>query len=292
MHPRASFAVALLLCCTLQAQSRDRMPSESAQQLVRDVIYNELHDRECDSFWEYRSVRVTPSQDIVREQVETAKGPIYRVMEDNGSPLDADQRHEEDRRLERLLASPSAMAQVEREHLQDEDRLQKIMEMIPSAFLFSYAGPPSGDIIKISFRPDPAFQPASYEARVIHALGGTLTVNLRLKRMVEMDGKVLHRVNFGYGILGFVEKGGTYCIRRVQVSPAHWKTSLVDVHVHGRILLFADVDKQQRESRSGFHPVPHNISLQQAKTLLDEAAAENQTGLQAALDQHSSATGR
>ncbi|HTW45161.1 MAG TPA: hypothetical protein VMD58_06415 [Acidobacteriaceae bacterium] len=287
MHPRASFALALLLCCAAQLAAQQQMPAESAQQLVRDVIYNELHDRECDSFWKYRSVRITSSQNIVREQVETAKGPIYRVMEDHGSALDAGQRRQEEERLEDLIQSPTAMERIERAHVLDEDRLQRVMEMLPDAFLFRYAGPPAGDNITISFRPDPAFQPATYEGRIVHALGGTLTVNWRLKRMVDMDGHVLHRVNFGYGILGYLKSGGIFEIHRVQVSPNHWKTSLVDVHVQGKVLLFANIDKEQRESRSGFRPVPHDISLRQAKALLDQTADEDQTALQAALTQGS-----
>ena len=47
----------------------------------------------------------------------------------------------------------------------------------------------------------------------MHALGGTLLVNQRLKRLIEMDGRLIERVDFGYGILGHVGKGGTFEIR-------------------------------------------------------------------------------
>src|ERR1700739_2455270 len=102
MHPRASFVFFLpcllaVSACHVMAQTA---PPEPAQQLVADVIYNELHDRECDSFWEYRSVRVSGNQNVVREQVETAEGPIFRVIEDHGSPLTAEQREREDRGAE------------------------------------------------------------------------------------------------------------------------------------------------------------------------------------------------
>jgi hypothetical protein len=91
MYARAQLA-AVLLGCTLFAYAEDRKSPQPVQQLVEDVIYNELHDRECDSFWQYRSIRVAGSENIVREQVETPDGPIFRVIEDHGSPLDEEKR--------------------------------------------------------------------------------------------------------------------------------------------------------------------------------------------------------
>jgi hypothetical protein len=270
MLPRASF-VAVLLGLNLVVHAQERTPAESAKQLVSEVISNELHDSGCDS-WQYRSFRVSGSQNVVREQVETPDGPLFRLIEDHGNPLDSVERKREDLRLEELVRKPGAMARVRQEHLQDEERMRRVIEMLPQAFLFEYDGPNEGDQIRLSFRPNPVFTPASYEARIVHALGGTLVVNQRLKRLIDMNGRLLDRVDFGYSILGHVEKGGTFEIRREQVSEVDWKTSLVDVHILGKVLLFKNVAKDQRESRSDFRPVPHDISVAEAKELLDKAS--------------------
>src|ERR1700733_3595725 len=275
MHPRASFVVFLpcvlaVSACPLWAQPRDGASSETAQKLVADVIYNELHDRECDSFWEYRSERISGTQNVVREQVETADSPIFRVIEDHGNPLGTAERQREEERLRELVERPGAMARIRQEHEQDEERLKKVMEMLPDAFLFEYDGASEGDRVRIAFRPNPTFVPGSYEARVVQALGGPLTVNQHLKRMIDMDGGLMERGDFGYGILGHVEKDGTFEIRREQVSETHWKTDLVEVHIQGKVLLFKNVNKDQRESRSDFRPVPQDISLAEAKVLLDQ----------------------
>ena len=272
MHPRASFVVALF-GLSLVVQAQDRTPTQTPQQLVADVMYNELHDRQCDSYWQYRTIRVSGSQNVVREQVETSDGPIYRVIEDHNRPLDDEEREREDQRLEDLVTNPGAMTRVQQDHLKDEERMKKVIEMLPEAFLYEYQGPVRGDDVRLSFRPNPAFVPATYEARIVHALGGTLVVNQRLKRMIDMKGQMLERVDFGYGFLGHIDKGGTFEIRREQVSDTHWKTSLVEVHIQGRVLLFHNVTKDQREARTDFRPVPHDISLTAAKELLDEAAA-------------------
>ena len=270
MHPRASFVVALIgISLLAQAQAQDRTPAQSAQQLAADVVHNELQDRECDSFWQYRSIHLSGSQDVVREQVETPQGPIFRVIADHGRPLDEDQRRSEEQRLNELVNKPGAMARVQQDHLKDEERMRRVIEMLPQAFLYDYTGPSEGDQVHLSFRPNPAFTPTSYDGRIVHALSGTLVVNRRLKRLVAMKGQLMDRVDFGYGLLGYVEKGGTFEIQREQVSATRWKASLIEVHVQDRVLVFRNVSKDQREARTNFHPVLHDISLTSAKELLD-----------------------
>jgi hypothetical protein len=90
-----------------------------------------------------------------------------------------------------------------------------------------------------------------------------------------MRGTLIQRVDFGYGILGHVEKGGTFAIHRVQVSATHWKTDLVDVHIQGRILMLKTVSKDQREARSDFRPVPSGTTLAEARDMLNQAAAQS-----------------
>ena len=280
MHPRAYFVVVLLGLSTF-VQAQDRTPTQSAQQLAADVVYNELQDRESDSFWQYRSTRLAGSQDVVREQVETPEGPIFRVIADHGRRLDADERRSEEQRLNDLVNNPSAMARVQQDHLKDEERMRKVIEMLPQAFLYEYAGLSNGDLVHLSFRPNPAFTPSSYDGRIVHGLSGTLVVNRRLKRLISIKGQLMDRVDFGYGLLGYVAKGGTFEIRREQVSPTRWKASLIEVHVQGRVLLFHNVGKDQREVRTDFRPVPHDISLAAAKERLDQAVGG---GTEARLD--------
>ena len=263
-------AAALPLCAQVSAIIPQANP-EAARNLVREVIFNELHDRERDSHWEYRSECLSSAENLVREQVETDKGPVFRVVAKDGSPLDAAQREREDARLDQYIHSPGQIARTERAHEEDEARLAGIMGLLPQAFLFDYAGATTGDLVRIDFRPDPAFVPSGYEARVVHALTGSLTVDARLKRMIEMRGVVAERVDFGYGFLGHVEKGGPFEIHRRQVNAEHWKTDLVDVHVEGKILMLKTVSKDQREARSNFRPVPVGTTLAEARDMLGQA---------------------
>jgi hypothetical protein len=110
---------------------------------------------------------------------------------------------------------------------------------------------------------------------VVHALTGTVMLDTRLKRMIAMQGTVADRVNFGYGIFGHVEKGGSFSIHRRQVSATHWKTDLVEMHIRGKVLLLKTFSQDQSETRTDFHPVPGGTTLAEAKQMLNEAAGES-----------------
>ena len=75
---------------------------------------------------------------------------------------------------------------------------------------------------------------------------------------------------------------GNLAARAGRWSAAHWKTDLVAVNVHGRILLFSDVSKQEKETRWGVTAVPHDISLRQAGSDLRQAAQAYVASLQTA----------
>jgi hypothetical protein len=256
------------ICCRAVAAT---YPAESPHDLLKEVIYNELQDRESDSFWQYKVERKTPREDLTEMQVETKYGPIYRIVATGGRPLSESERRDEDARLDGLLHSSSEQARVEHQYEQDEGRLQRMMRMMPDAFTCDYDGlEQDGNVVRLKFRPNPSFDPPTFEARIFHSLAGTLWINLLQKRMFHLQGQILDRVDFGYGLLGRIEKGGTFEIQREPVSQTHWKTDLVNIHVTGKLILFKSITKDQRELRSGFKPVPTGITLQQAKGLLDQ----------------------
>ncbi len=82
------------------------LPPETAHKLIEEVVYNELQDRVNQSFWEYRIERRIGQQSLTEEQVETRYGSVYRVIANNGVPLDQTEQQQEDARLQSLLHNP------------------------------------------------------------------------------------------------------------------------------------------------------------------------------------------
>lgn len=266
---RFVFALPVLFSSVVWAQS------QSPRELVKDVVYNEQQDRIRESYWQYRvEKRVGQGPLTILQQVETKDGPIFRLLAYGSMPLNTEQRRQEDARLKDLLNSPSKQARIKEQREDDEKHIARLMGLMPDAFLYDYDGA-EGDLIRLKFRPNPQYNVPSIENRIFHALSGTVWIDGKNKRLSRFVGTITDRVDFGYGLLGHLEKGGTFELRRGPVNATHWKTELIDLHLSGKIIFFKSISRDQHELRTHFEPVPDNITLQQAKSLLDQAVQNN-----------------
>jgi hypothetical protein len=238
------------------------------EQLIRDTVYNEMHDHERHGYWQYIIRKKTTNELDSLEQVETSNGPVQKLISINGEPLTTKRRRDEEIRLEELLSNPGKQRKVREQYADDEKRIGRIMQLLPVAFLYQYEGI-EGDNYRLSFRPNPAFHPPTIEARVFHAMEGKVYVNVRWKRLARLDGHLVENIDFGYGLLGRLYKGGWFNLERVRVSPTDWKTQILEVHVAGRAILFKTIAKDTREEHSAFHEVPRNTTMNEAKSMLD-----------------------
>ncbi len=252
------------------AQPLQPMP---AAQLVREVVFNELNDHQAHGYWRYWIERHTPTGTRLDDQIETAEGPVTRVSLSNGHPPSAQSRQQEEARLQRLLSSPDEQAKHRREYQEDENRIGRILALLPEAFLYQDDGEENG-CYRLRFRPNPVYPAHSIEARIFHSMSGTLWVDARYKRLARLDGHVQENLDFGYGILGRLYKGGWFQLVRAQVSPADWKTERLEVHMCGRALLVKSFARDTSEARGGFTPVPAAMNLAQGMALLDRMEAE------------------
>ncbi len=253
--------------CPSYAGSRGPEAQSSASNLVRDVVANELTDRAGQSSWMYRVNKVIEQQTLSELEVETRDGPVHRLLAINHAPLDSVGRQQETARLNQLVRDPSQQLAVKKQYDADERQLESLARLLPSAFLYQYEGW-DGAYQRLDFRPDPAFVPPTQDSKAFRSMAGTILVDPQQKRLAHLSGYLVENVDFGFGILGRIAKGGTFEIERTQVSLSHWKTDLIDIHSNGRMLLFKTLSKQQHETRSNFEPVSKDLDLRQAEELL------------------------
>ena len=259
-------AGALLLCAvsTLRAQN----PAESPHDLVKDVVYNELQERRQISLWQYRVEKRVGSQTTIQQEVETRSGIVYRVLARQGQPLDPAAQKKETERLNNLQRNSSEQARMKQDAQAEEQRLQRLVTAMPEAFTYTYDGM-AGSNLRLKFEPNPAYTPQTYETRVYHALAGEIWIEPQMKRLVKIDAHILTEIDFGYGLFGRIEKGGTFQIERARVAPNRWKTTVLDVHISGRVIFFKAINKEQHEVRSGFQPVPSDLGVPAAVAILN-----------------------
>jgi hypothetical protein len=252
----------------LQAQQN---PLPPPGQLVREVVYNELHDHERHGYWRYWIEHAAQGGTRLEEQVETTEGPVARLELTNGRPLDAVDRIAEENRLRGLLGSPSEQARYRQQYAEDERRIGRIVALLPDAFVYEYDREENG-CLRLRYRPDPNYSARTIEARIFHAMSGQLWVSERTKRLARLDGHLDENVDFGFGILGRLYKGGWFRLQRAPVSFTDWKTEGLEVHMSGRAMLFKTIARETSERRGGFAAVPGGMNLAQGVRLLDSTS--------------------
>jgi hypothetical protein len=258
---------ALLVPCIGSAESQPTSQI-SPSDLVKVVIYNELHPpSNSDIRWKYRLDKELDGKQETREVVETKSGSLDRLLSVAGSPLTSTQASDEAARILRFSHSPDEQRKAEQARRKDAEQCNALLQMIPDAFVFEYAGE-SGNLTKVTFKPNPHFRPPSREGKVLQQMAGEMWVDANQKRLASINGQLMNEVKFGGGLLGHLEKGGRFSVQRAEVAPQVWEMTEMTVNMHGKALLFKSICVQQKEHHSNFERVADDLSLADAANLL------------------------
>jgi hypothetical protein len=133
--------------------------------------------------------------------------------------------------------------------------------------LFEYAGE-SGSLVKLIFKPNPAFRPPSREGKVLHEMAGEIWIDAKQQRLASINGQLMDEVKFAGALLGHLEKGGQFSVKRTEVTPAHWELTEMAVNMRGKALLFKAISVQQKELHRNFERVPDDLTISDAAALL------------------------
>ena len=275
----AGCGLALLCSLGLAAQdtAKPALPADPAQ-LVRETIDNEMKP----SAGIHKSFRLTshkPEQTTVKDVIETKDGAIARIVSINGKPLDAGQKAKEDQRLQRLIDDPKALAEKQKSQKEDDRRTRIMLKAMPDAFLYTYAGTeqtPEGEVVNLTFKPNPNFDPPSKETLVYRGMEGTMKISLPGKRLIDIKAKLFRDVSFGWGILGHLDKGGEFEVEQSQVLDHDWEITHMKLNFTGKVLVFKSLRIVQDESSSDFRVVPEMTAQQAIEKLNREANQQEQ----------------
>jgi hypothetical protein len=265
------FAATCLVCfcwLPLLAQEPTGGNQMTPNELVREVVKAELNEREQDhSHWMYRLDRVKGGIRETLHIVETEQGVLTRVIAKNGQSLTEQQQAEEEQNIDGFINNPEEQRKRQQDQNDDERKTKQLLKLLPNALSFEYAEH-KGSTITLNFEPNPAFHPPSREAHAFQEMEGQLIVEERQKRLMEIRGRLKDAVHFG--LLGHLDPGGTFHVRQQEVTPNHWEITLLNVNMKGKALFFKTINVQQDETRSRFRKIPDDLTLSQAKNLLQE----------------------
>lgn len=274
MISRIYVVFVFLTACSI-AFGQDSNPS--ANDLVRRVIDNELKAETADhSHWMFRLDTKKPnSAEEVDQVVETKDGDLQRPILINGRPLSTDQQQRADGHIKYLVQHPNALRKSQHDKDQDESQSKHMLKLLPDAFLFQY-GERRGDLVPLNFKPNPRFRPPDREARVFHAMEGSIWVDGKQNRLAQIDGHLTQEVKFGGGILGHLDKGGQFHVKQEQLDQGLWELTSLNVQMNGKALFFKTIAVRQKYTRSDFKRVSDNLTLAQGADMIHSSVTSHQ----------------
>jgi len=243
-------------------------------QVVRDTIKNELEAEAKDtSLWCYRKQQEKDGKQQLIAACQAKGAEIDRLLAVNGKVLDGKHREAEDHRIESLLKNQGQLKKQAQQQHEDATQATNMLKLIPEAFLYQMEGR-EGDQVKLNFTPNPAFRPSGHEAEVFHHMEGTLMLDLKEKRLAEINGRLDSAVKFGGGLLGHLDKGGTFVVKQQAVGPGVWEVTTLDVQMNGKALFFKTITVRQKETDSEFKALPQSVTIEQAAVMTKDNQTE------------------
>lgn len=267
-------SVALVLFAAARSAASPAAPQGDARAFVKMIVTNELKaDANDHSLWMYKDDNKVPAGHTMKIVIQTAEGHLSKTLQKNGRALSADEQKEDEKKIDQLVQDPSVREKQKHDDQEDSDKAAALTKLLPEAFLWSFSGK-NGALTTLHFKPDPKFNPPTRESRVFAAMEGTMVVNTKQKRIQHLKGALTKDVDFGYGLLGKLNKGGTFEVVRTQVGPGIWDITTTHIHIHGHALIFKSIGEEQDEITSHYHPTPKSLSLQAAAKMLKDGTAE------------------
>jgi hypothetical protein len=218
----------------------------------------------------YRLRKSSPRLTTTKDMVETVDGTVAMLVAVNDLPPSEAEAQKEKARLDDLLADPAKQRHRKQSQDTDTGRALKVLRVLPSAFLYQYAGAVdtgSGIAEKYAFSPNPKFDPPDLETEVLTAMTGEIWIDPAQARIIHLQGRLAHDVDFGWGMLGRLYKGGWITIDQANVSRGLWRIVKFQMDMQARVI-FRTREIETTEIESDYTPVPATLDYKAAIQML------------------------
>jgi hypothetical protein len=76
-------------------------------------------------------------------------------------------------------------------------------------------------------------------------------------------------VKFAGGLLGHLDKGGTFDVKQTKIAPGVWDVTYMNIQMNGKALFFKTIAVREKDIRSDYRRVSSQLTLAQAAELLN-----------------------
>jgi hypothetical protein len=244
--------------------------------LVRRAIQNREDAAKTHRPLRYLLRKTGDHRDTTKDIIETDQGDVARLIAINNQPLTSEANQAELDRLNTLANHPEIQEHRHQREQKDAARVNRLMRLLPDAFLYRDQGTtpcPSteGTCHHLTFSPNPSFEPPDVEANIFRGLAGELWIDQAQERLTRLDAHVIANVDFGWGILGKLDKGGTIQLEQSDVGNHDWELTTLKLNLKGKALLLKSLDIHLTEQATHFSQVPSGVDYRKAIQLLEKS---------------------
>lgn len=245
-----------------------------ATALVRRAIQHRMDANRNHRPLRYLLRKTDGLHDTTKDIIETRDGDVARLVAIHGQPLSAQADQAELDRLNTLAGHPEIQEHRRQREQKDADRVNRLTQLLPDAFLYRFEGMvdcAAGQCYRLSFSPNPNFDPPAIEAAIFRGMAGEVWIDQAQERLTRLDAHLISNVDFGWGIIGKLDKGGTIEIEQADIGGHDWEVTSLKLNMKGKALMVKSLSFQITEQASHFSPVPDGVDYRQAIQLLEKS---------------------
>ncbi len=248
--------------------------------LVQRALANEVRAAaDAQHPMRYRLHKASPRFASTKDIFETKDGAVAHLIAINDAPLSTADEQKEQARLNGLLSDPGKQHRRKQSEDADTARATKVLRALPVAFLYRFEGTverPTGTAAKFTFTPNPKFNPLELDMQVLTQMTGEIWIDVEHERVTRLEGHLQQDVDFGWGILGRLNKGGWIAIEQADVGEHQWRIVHFQMSMSGRVVFKTKVF-DTTEDESQFAPLPVELTYQQAIQMMNAGSGKEKS---------------
>jgi hypothetical protein len=280
---KAHFAIAVALAVaalewSLPAQISDCPDNLSPEALVGAVVANEVTAAKNGAVKHmFRGRNQTSRGSQTKLYVQTTEAMAGLLIANDDKPISEQQLQSELARLEHLATDRDDLRRKQKQEHEDGEHTLRIVKALPDAFVYEFdgtepgregLGKPGDELVRLKFRPHPHYSPPSHVEQVLLGMQGYLLIDKNACRLVKIEATLFREVSFGWGILGHLDKGGSFLVEQADVGDGTWEVTHMRLNFTGKVMMVKHLTINSEETFSDFRRVPNDLTFARGIELL------------------------
>jgi hypothetical protein len=100
-------------------------------------------------------------------------------------------------------------------------------------------------------------------------MAGEIWIETANVRLCRLKGHLIDDVDFGWGIVGRLDKGGTVYLEQTRIGDTDWELTRMKLNFTGRALMVKELSYRINEEMGQYTPVPAGTDYHKAIKVLE-----------------------